>query len=299
MTNKAFSILLLITLILGGGLGAAFAAGVALGKSQGPDPSQESSAFQTPRSSQGSGFQSGGFQGGGGFRQSADGQAGDFQGRPPGGGEGGFADHTGEPPAAAEGGPDHGGDGGLVVEEVEITVLIATVEQVQHNMVTLTSFQGPVQVILQEETIILKTVEGVLADLVEGANVRINGRPDEEGNLQARSITLLPDDFEDVGSGFGGPGGFARAAPLTGKIVSVEEGIMTVSGPDGPVEVVLQAETAIQKTVEGTEADLVEGIQVRVVGTPGEAGTILAQSLTVVPADASGFFGRRGGRGSQ
>ncbi len=286
MTNKAFSILLLFTLVFGGALGAAFAAGVVLGKSQGPDPSQESAGLQTPRSSQGGNFQPGGFQG----RQ----PGGEFGGR-----EGGIPSRAGAPPASVEGGsgPDAAGQAGGESEGVED--IFGRVDIIEDNVVTLTTFQGTVQVTLQDDTTIQNTVEGTIADLVEGANIRIIGRPDQEGNLQARSITLLADDLEEAAAGRGGRGDFGRIAPVMGAIISVEEGLLTVDSPEGPVRVAFQAETTIQKTTDGTQSDLVEGIQVRVTGVAGEAGTIVAQSLIVVPGDAGRPFGRRGNRGIQ
>lgn len=295
MTNKAFSILLLFTLVFGGALGAAFAAGVALGKSQGPDPSQESAGLQTPRSSQGGNFQPGGFQGGG-PRAGSDGQAIGFQGRQPGGREGGISGRAGESPALVEGGSGPDAASQAAAESEGVQEIFGRVDIIEDNVLTVTTFQGTVQVTLRDDTTIQKTVEGAIADLVEGANIRIVGRPDQEGNLQARSITLLAEDLDAVAAG---RGDFGRIAPVMGTIISVEEGLLTVDSPEGPVRVAFQAETTIQKTTDGALSDLVEGMQVRVTGVSGEAGAIVAQSLTVVPGDAGRPFGRRGNRGIQ
>lgn len=269
MTNKAFSILLLFTLVFGGALGAAFAAGVALGKNQGPDPSQEASSFGTPRSSQG------GFPGGG------------------------FSRDSGE----AQSAPNSGAPGGSSGESSDSLGIIGTVDNVQNDLVTLNTFSGPVKVTLAEETTIRNTGEGTVADLVEGANIRIIGRRDEEGNLSARAVTLLlegsgEDPIAAVTDG-GRRGGFGGGPPVTGTIDSVDEGRLIISGPDGQVTVTLQADTIIQKTTVGTVADLVDGARVRVSAQTGEAGNMIAQSLTVAAGDADGFFGRRGDRRGQ
>lgn len=293
MTNKAFSLLLLFTLVFGGALGAAFAAGVALGKSQGPDPSQETASFSPPRSSQNGESRLGGFPRGGP-------QAGGFQGRQPGaetgGRERGFPSRSRERSTAPEGIADTEGRQDIV----------GTIDHFQDNLVTLNTFEGPVQVRLEEATTIQTTAEGTVADLVEGSSVRIIGRRDQDGNIQARAVTLLLENSVEgsAGSGrragsFARRGDFDRPTSLTGTIDSVEDGLVIVSGPDGQVKVTLQADTTIQKTTEGTKADLVEGVRVRVVGRTGETGNIVAESLIVAPGDADGFFGRRGHRGRQ
>jgi len=302
MTNKAFSILLLFTLVFGGALGAAFAAGVALGKSRGPDPSQESSSFRPPRSSQGGESRPGGSRAGGFPGSSRGGES--LPGADARGREGGFSRRSGEASAAPDGGPGSGG--GVPQDAAGRQGIIGTVDRVQDNLVTLNTFQGPVQVRLEKETAIQNTAQATVADLVEGARIRIIGRRDQEGNLQARAVTLLlPDSAEGTGEESRRdessiPGGdFVRRTPVTGTIVSVEDGLVIVSGPEGQLKVTLRAGARIQKTTAGTQADLVEGARVRVIGEIGEAGDIVARSLTVVPADGDGFFGRRGDRGRQ
>lgn len=294
MTNKAFSILLLFTLVFGGALGTAFAAGVALGKSQGPDPSQESASLRPPLSSQDGGLRPGG-------RDGSESRAGAERG----GREGGFARRSESDSAAPEGGSSPG-PAGNAAPDTGRQGIFGTLDHVQDDLVTLNTFQGTVQVRLQEETTIQNTTEGTVADLVEGANIRIIGRPDEEGNVQARAVTLLLGNSEE-GAAEGGRRadsfsrreGFERIPPVTGTILSVENGAVIVDGPEGEMTVNLQAETTIQKTAEGTEADLVEGVRVRVIGEVGEGGQMVARSLIVSPGGSDGFFGRRGDRGRQ
>ena len=302
MTSKGFSILILFTLVFGGALGAAFTAGVVLGKSQGADLSQESSAVQAPRRGQGSDFRLGGSQGAG-SRQGSNSQAlggrgqqpvGEFRSR-----RGGIANRSTVSSTPAKDGPSTVASGDAIFEEVEVRGVNGTVDQVEDNLVTLATFQGLVRVALHDETNIHNTIKGTVADLVEGANIRVIGRSDRDGNLQARAVTLLSEDIREMASGRESRGGFGRPGPVTGTIVSAEDGLVTVGTVEGPVKVFLRAETIIQKTAEGTERDLVKGIQVRVIGMPGDAGTIIAQSLTVIHVDAGRHFGRREGRRSR
>lgn len=299
MTNKAFSLLLLFTLVFGGALGAAFAAGVALGKSQGPDPSQDTASFSPPRSFGDGESSSGGFQGG---RS----RSGGFQGRQPGadagGREGGFPSGSRERSAGPE---------GIAGAEGRQSI-IGTIGHFEDSLVTLNTLQGQVQVSLAESTTIQTTSQGTVADLVEGASVGIIGRRDQEGNIQARAVTLLlesPVEVTDLTGGtgenghpeesFARRGNFGWPTPVSGTIESVEDGLVIVSGPNGQVKVTLLADTTIQKTTLGTKADLVEGVRVRVSGRTGETGDLVAESLMVIPGDAEGFFGRRGDRGRQ
>ena len=287
MTNKAFSLLLLFTLVFGGALGAAFAAGVALGKSQGPDPSQETASFRPPGGSPGGSSEAGS-------------RFGSFQRQQPGpdgtGQEGRFSSRSQEHQA------DPGGDPSAAGHQV----IVGTVDHFQDGLVTLNTFQGQVGVRLGEDTKIQTSTEGTAADLVEGVSVRIVGRRDQDGNIQARSVTLLLEDgLEEAAEisrardSFTRRGGAGRPTPVTGMIDSVEDGLVIINTPDGLVKVTLLADTTIQNTTVGTEADLVEGARVRVNGEIGEAGEIVAESLIVVPGEAGGFFGRSGGPGRQ
>ena len=288
MTGKAFLILILFTLVFGGALGIAFAAGIVLGKSKGADIHRESSAFQAPRRGQG-----------GGSRQRSISQTtgnrgqqpvGEFRGR-----RDGISNRSNESWTADRDGSSTATDVNGIAEEVGVRRLMGTVDQVEDNVVTLVGLQGEVQVSLNDDTRIQNTIKGTIGDLVEGANIRIIGRPDPDGNLQARTVTLLSEDFIETASGRALPRGFGRTGPVTGTIVRIEDGLVTVSTMEGPVKIFLRAETTIQKTTEGTERDLVKGIQVMVIGMPGDAGTIIAQSLTVIPVEAGRPSGRRQG----
>ena len=288
MTGKGFSILILFTLVFGGALGAAFAAGIVLGKSEGADIPRESSALQAPRRGQGVGS-----------RQRSISQTMGNRGQQPVGETGGripgIASRSNESWIADKDGPGTAADVHGIAEEVGVRRVIGIVDQVEDNLVTLVGLQGQVQVALHDDTSIQNTIEGTVSDLVEGTNIRIIGRSDPDGNLQARTVTLLSEDFIETASGSALRRGFGRTGPVTGTIVRIEDGLVTVSTMEGPVKIFLRPETTIQKTTEVTERDLVKGIQVRVIGMAGDAGTIIAQSLTVIPVEAGRPSGRRQG----
>ena len=55
---------------------------------------------------------------------------------------------------------------------------------------------------------IFSETDGALDDLTSGVQVLISGQPNEAGNLQATSITVIPESLAiPVGSPFGGLGG--------------------------------------------------------------------------------------------
>ena len=209
--NKAFSLFLMVALILGGALGGAFASGVALGKTQGEIPSEARTAgnFTQGGGSQADDFggnrsqgrgqgigpggprQRGGQSGGpGGDGQQRFGRGGpDSQSgsRPEGadrqGLEGGFQGRRGED---ADGGGRRGGRG-----------VGGAIESVEGNTLTVTTPRGPVTVTTDAETTVRKMVEGSLEDLKQGAQIRVIGPRDEDGNVTATAITLIPEGAQE------------------------------------------------------------------------------------------------------
>ncbi|MCH7713037.1 MAG: hypothetical protein IIC99_05395 [Chloroflexi bacterium] len=274
MTNKGFSILLLFTLVFGGALGAAFAAGVALGKSQGPDPSQETALFRTPRSAQNGGSRPDGFRGG----ESRLGVEGGVR-------EGGFPRRSDDHASTTDGGSNADGGQGF----------FGSIAGLQDGVMTVDSPQfGQMLAIISEGTAVQKTVAGSVDDLVVGIDVRIQGRRVEDGPVQARTITLVTDASEGFsGPDGGGRRGFSGGLSVSGTIERIEEGLMTVATADGTSQVAVDDETTIQKIEAGERADLVEGAAVRVLGSPNEEGMLQASLVILVP---DGFFrySRRG-----
>lgn len=283
MNSKAFSILLVATLVLGVALGGAFAGGFAMGKSRGPDQSQGSATLRPP-----SGFQAPGGQreGGGGFA----GRGGrPTDGSPAGGFAGGERPNGGDTTASAGDSLGSGTGQGL----------FGSVVSFQDGLITLDSRQGPVQAAISEDTAIQKTVTGTAEDLVVGAEVRILGRRVEDGPVQARSITLTGEGPDGLSGSFvppsGGRRGFSGGTSFSGTIEGVESGLLSVATDDGTLPVALGEDTVIQKMEAGSGADLVEGARVSITGTQDEE-SVLQASLVVLTPEGVDRFSRRGPR---
>ena len=173
MNTKAFVLLLVSILALGGSLGGAFAGGVALGKSQGEEVAPSSLPSLSPPST-GQQFpdqfsQEQLDQ----FRQQF--QDGFGQGQFGSGGRQGFASRG----------------------------LTGTIETIEGDTVTVNTPQGPLQAIIGADTTIQMFAEGTLADLETGMRVTVAGQPGEGGTVEATSIIITPEG----GGGFSG-GGF-------------------------------------------------------------------------------------------
>ncbi len=85
--------------------------------------------------------------------------------------------------------------------------LFGTIESMADSGFTLETQQGPLPIAMNEETVIIQTAQGALADLEVGMQVGVFGTADEEGTIEARTIAVTPEGLEDIG-GLGG-GGFA------------------------------------------------------------------------------------------
>jgi len=195
-------------MIVGVGLGAAFAGGVAFGKTQ-----QEETATTSPRlggvqlSEQAGGAGTvpagpggGGrnFGGGGLGGDTVTGTAGGFRGSA--GAMGGATSGEGSGGLGGLGGLDGSGDfagrrgGGLA----------GTVTQLEGDTLTIETAPGETQqVTLAADLLIQKSVAGTREDLVAGTQVRIIGQPDDQGTMQTQLIVITPEGasaaFEGVG----------------------------------------------------------------------------------------------------
>ncbi len=93
-------------------------------------------------------------------------------------------------------------------------------------------------------------------------------------------------------SSFGG--GFSGRGGLTGAIEKIDGNTLTVNTPQGPLLATITTETTIQTVAEVTLADLLAGMQVTVVGAPGEDGAMVARTILVVPEGLDSIFGGGG-----
>ena len=97
-----------------------------------------------------------------------------------------------------QGGFGGGGFGGT-------RALTGTVDSIEEGRITIDTEQGPLPVAVNEETTVRITSQGTIGDLEPGMNVVIIGQPDEDGQVVANSVNVLP---EGVTQGLGGAGGF-------------------------------------------------------------------------------------------
>ena len=70
---------------------------------------------------------------------------------------------------------------------------------------TLETQQGPLPISMDDDTVIIETRQGTVADLEAGMRVTVIGPADEEGTIEARVVNVIPEGLEDI-RGFGGGG---------------------------------------------------------------------------------------------
>ena len=115
-----------------------------------------------------------------------------------GGGQGGAAGFGRGQGGLGGIGGDQGGQSGAVARP-----LIGTIESINNGGFTLGTQQGPLPIAIDEETLIVQTRQGTLADLEAGMQIRVTGAEDENGEIDARSVIVTPEELEDV-RGFSG-----------------------------------------------------------------------------------------------
>ena len=82
-----------------------------------------------------------------------------------------------------------------------------TIVQVGESRLTIDTDRGPVDAVLDDETLIREvTAEGELADLPIGAQVTVVGSRGDDGVFHAAQVAMTPDFGEALGGLFG-PGG--------------------------------------------------------------------------------------------
>ena len=185
MGSKAFLVLVAIVILLGVGLGGAFAAGVAVGRSQdngqAANETSDIPAFTPPRAQEG-------------LQESTPEQIQQFRQQL---GEGG-----GLPLGEAGGFPLGGSD-------LATRALTGNIESIDGNVITVNTPQGPLQATLSDDTGIQLFSQGTLQDLEVGQQVVIRGERNEEGVVQATNVTVTPEG-DLLGGGFPGAGGGRR-----------------------------------------------------------------------------------------
>ena len=113
-------------------------------------------------------------------------------------GQGGFGFGRGGGQGGFGGGAGQAGAGGALP-------LFGAIESMGDGGFTLETQQGPLPITMNDETVIIKTVQGTVADLEPGMQVRVAGPANDEGTIEARTVVVTPEGLEDI-PGLGGGG---------------------------------------------------------------------------------------------
>ncbi len=117
------------------------------------------------------------------------------------------------------------------------------------------------------------------------------GRLRQQFALQGQPIT----GAAGPAGGAGLLGGAGLDGPLPGVVESVEEGVLTLDTPIGPLQAAVGDDTAVTviSEEEGTLNDLTAGLHVTLAVEPNEDGSMKASSVTVLPEGATFPIGGR------
>lgn len=176
--------------------------------------------------------------------------------------------------AGRDGGPRHGRGHGLGGE-------VTAVSDSDLTLVTPNDDTFTVTVTDETEIRLIATGEdGTLGDIAVGDNVKVKGRPNEEGTVEAKAIAVEPEG-DKVG----------------GKVTAVENDTLSVETREGTGAIVVDANTVIRIGEEtGSLADITEGMGVTAYGETQDDGS-LAANLILVNDKADRGPGGRGGPG--
>ena len=216
------------------------------------------------------------------------------------------------------------------------SLLPGVIESLEENVLTLDTPIGLLQADVGDDTSItvLSEEEGTTDDLAPGLQVTLEVAPNEDGSLEASSVTVLPELPEGAAlliegglvrhgrlpggqGGLGGPptgerpnagagglfAGAAMAGGLTGVIESLKGGVLAVNTPIGPLQVTVGDDVAVATITEtqGTPDDLTVGLLIMISVEPNEDGSVEAASVIVFPESVSlpmgGGLGRPGAFG--
>ena len=204
--TKAFIGFLVVALVLGVALGAAFAGGVAFGRSQGGDAGQPQAfgQFQQGQGTQpgsqfnrqGQGQRAFGARPEGTGRAAGQGPSNGPSGRPqteeqPGGQNDGAAFQRGERQGASSGRPG-------------ATGVFGTIQSVEGTQLTVQTRQGTAEVSIGPDTRVYRLAEASPKDLQPQSQVRVMGPRSDEGLVEAASVVLVPDGGQEAFSSGGG-----------------------------------------------------------------------------------------------
>ena len=101
-----------------------------------------------------------------------------------------------------------GGQGGLGAGQGNVgpRALSGTVENITDTGFLLETQQGPLPIAMDDDSMIVQTRQGTVDDLETGMMVRVVGPAGENGRIDARSVTVTPEELGSI-RGFGGARG--------------------------------------------------------------------------------------------
>ena len=119
----------------------------------------------------------------------------------------------------------------------------------------------------------------------------------QSGSATPEDLQQLRQQFAGQGGGFGGDGGAGGnlrfgGGGLNGPIESIEGDTVTINTPQGPLQVMLNADTTINNIVEIDASALTVETRISVNGQRNEAGVMEATTITITP---EGYATGRGG----
>lgn len=120
-------------------------------------------------------------------------------------GQGGFGRGAGGFGGFGGGQADQAGLGGLELSAAR--PLVGAITGTENGGFTLETQQGPLPISVNDETLIIETRQGTIADLEAGMRVTVIGQADEDGTIEARVVSVAPEavDLEGI-RGFAGGG---------------------------------------------------------------------------------------------
>lgn len=306
MSTKAFMVLLVIVIAIGGLIGG----GLVLTIGQDDDAATDAAASQqqfTGGQRPSGGAQAGGIQGGqfggAGFGDMTEAEREAFRAQLGGASIGDMTEAEREAlraqfGGATAGGGVAGGGGGFAP-----SILNGAISAVDSNSLTLTTDSGETRLVLGDDSTVQTFAAGTVGDLSLGDRIFVIYTGDIESGEPVDAVSVIVNQPEGAGNfgggfgggGFGGRAGFGGLGFLNGTVGAVEDNLLTVATDSGETEVTLGGDLTIQIYESVAAGDLKPGDLVLVIVTGDlESGEpVVATSVTVNPPEGGGLFGGR------
>jgi len=168
------------------------------------------------------------------------------------------------------------------------------------SVLTLSTADGEMAVNTTADTIVQRSIAGVLADLQVGQFLSVTGAAEANGDITASSVAVTTRAFGAGSSprtgsppdggmpgppsgtpAFSRPTG-VRANGASGTITEISGNRVILSSPQGQqVTVIVKSDATIEMTIDASLADLRVGLAVTVSGRQNAQGSIDAFAITI------------------